>query len=67
MGSEEHGPDATSWFGRGRWPECRCGYAPRDNQALNNHWREHGFKVVDEHGRLVKHPLNRDDDPVEEG
>ena len=26
----------------------------RDNGKLNEHWREHGFRVVDEHGHLVR-------------
>jgi hypothetical protein len=51
----EHRP--RHWFTRGTWPECSCGYAPRDNAALTAHWAELGFRVVDEHGTLVKCPV----------
>jgi len=57
---EKHGPVPSTWFGRGSWATCKCGLAPRDNGVLNDHWREHGFKVVDEHGRLVCHPIPPD-------
>lgn len=55
--SSEHGPVPTTWFVRGMWPTCKCGLAPRDNDVLNAHWREHGFTVVDEHGHLVSRPI----------
>lgn len=55
----EHGPVAYTWYGRGQWPTCKCGLAPRDNAVLNEHWREHGFEVVDEHGTLVKRPVKK--------
>lgn len=51
------GPDAGSWFGVGRWPECTCGFAPRNNRLLTLHWRDQGFSVQDDHGRLVTTPL----------
>ena len=47
------GPDATTWFARRTWPQCRCGFAPRDNATLNAHWAESGFAVIDKHGFLV--------------
>lgn len=56
----EHGPDHVSWFGQGRYPKCACGHDPRDNTALAGHWAEHGFRVVDEHGVLVKHPITKE-------
>lgn len=56
-GQGEHGPVAATWFGRGQWPTCRCGYAPRDNTLLNAHWAEHGFTVVDDHGQLKCTPI----------
>lgn len=57
--SGDHGPDPHTWFGIGLWPTCTCGYAPRDNGLLTAHWREHGFEVVDNHGTLVRRPVNR--------
>lgn len=48
------GPDAASWFGRGRWPSCACGFSPRDNAVLTGHWHAAGFEVVDNHGTLEK-------------
>lgn len=48
------GPDHYSWFARGTWPRCACGFDPRDNAVLNEHWREQGFRVVDDHGTLVR-------------
>jgi hypothetical protein len=50
----EHGPVGRTWFGIGLWPTCSCGFAPRDNVAPTEHWRDHGVKVVDEHGRLAR-------------
>ena len=49
----ECGPVPATWFGRGVWPTCKCGYAPHDNGLLNAHWQAQGFEVVDEHGTLV--------------
>lgn len=53
----ECGPDPASWFGRGVWPKCQCGLEPRNNKALSEHWAERGFRVIDEHGTLVKYPV----------
>lgn len=53
----ECGPVPSTWFGLGKWPTCRCGFAPRDNGALTEHWREQGFRVVDDHGHLVRHAI----------
>jgi hypothetical protein len=36
------------------WPRCSCGFDPHDNTALQSHWAEQGFKVVDRHGTLVR-------------
>lgn len=54
---EKCGPHSPSWFGRGSWPRCRCGYAPRDNSLLKQHWAEAGFRVVDERGILRTYPI----------
>jgi hypothetical protein len=54
---DEHGPNPASWFTPGVWPTCLCGLDPHDNAVLAKHWEDHGFTVVDEHGRLVKHPI----------
>lgn len=54
---ESHDADPVSWFGIGRWGECTCGYAPRDNVALAKHWASHGFTILEDHGTLVKTPV----------
>ena len=54
---DEHGPVPTTWFVRGMWPTCKCGFAPRDNGLLNDHWAEHGFRVYDANGHLVTEPI----------
>lgn len=54
------GPVLSTWFGRGRWPTCRCGLDPHDNAVLTAHWAERGFRVVDDHGHLVKHPIEKE-------
>lgn len=59
MAGEACGPVASTWFGPGVWPTCRCGFDPRDNSALVRHWRDAGFRVVDERGRLVMIPGDR--------
>jgi hypothetical protein len=56
----EHGSDANR-FVRGAWPGCLCGYRPRDNAKLNQHFAEHGFREIDNHGALTKTP--REDSP----
>lgn len=58
MTDDDHGPVLATWFARGVWPTCSCGLAPRDNLKLIDHWREHGFTVVDHHGQLVKIPID---------
>lgn len=55
--AEEHDVVVRTWFGVGLWPTCKCGFAPRDNDKLTAHWRTYGFRVVDEHGRLMKRPV----------
>lgn len=55
--TDEHGPVFTTWFVRGMWATCKCGYAPRDNGLLNEHWAEHGFRVYDAGGHLVVEPI----------
>lgn len=49
---DDHGPVPATWFGHGMWPTCKCGFAPRDNAKLNEHWAENNLKVVDDHGEL---------------
>ncbi|SIH22299.1 Uncharacterised protein [Mycobacteroides abscessus subsp. abscessus] len=58
-GQNACGPDFASWFARGQWPRCACGFSPHDNTVLNQHWRDAGFAVVDNHGRLEKRPVAR--------
>lgn len=48
------GPDPASWFAPGQWPRCACGFNPRSNTILTEHWRLAGFKVVDSAGQLTK-------------
>jgi len=66
MAQEERecGPDVVSWFGRGQWPRCTCGFSPRDNTKLNEHWNEAGFRVIDNHGKLEVWPLWKPDRPA---
>lgn len=47
---KDHHP--MNWFVPGMWPACSCGFAPKDNFALNNHWAEHGLAWFDHHGQL---------------
>lgn len=54
----EHDPVPATWFARGQWPTCKCGFSPRNNRKLNDHWHEHGFRVVEDHGRLVRHSVS---------
>lgn len=51
------GPHFPSWYARGQWPRCACGYSPHDNVALTKHWEAAGFTVIDNHGTLEQHPL----------
>lgn len=53
----ECGPNAATWYGRGLWPVCKCGYSPRDNLKLTEHWASAGFSVRDAHGQLVVTPI----------
>lgn len=57
LGFMTHGPVRRTWFGRGVWPTCLCGYDPHDNALLNAHWRAQGFEVVDDHGALITRPV----------
>ncbi|HEX6685545.1 MAG TPA: hypothetical protein VF062_22410 [Candidatus Limnocylindrales bacterium] len=56
-GDASHGSDANR-FVPGAWPGCRCGYRPRDNYKLNQHFAEHGFREMDDHGQIVRIPVN---------
>lgn len=56
----EHGTVPSSWFGRGVWPRCVCGYDPHDNAALTEHYRQHGFTEVEDHGQIVRRDLHTD-------
>lgn len=57
---ESHDADPATWFSIGKYPECRCGFAPRDNIALIEHWREAGFMIVENKGQLVKLLIKQD-------
>jgi len=57
-GWTDHGTTLASWFAQGVWPRCRCGYAPRNNIKLSQHYAEFGFTEVDQHGQLVQIPLS---------
>lgn len=46
----KHSPER--WWERGVFPECSCGYAPRDNGLLYKHWAEHGLSWYDNYGHL---------------
>lgn len=48
--AREHSP--RRWFLRGEYPQCSCGYAPRDNRKLIDHWAERGIAWYDDHGQL---------------
>lgn len=50
MPDEKHEP--VDWFLPGVYPSCTCGYAPKNNRALNQHWHDHGIRWWDDHGRL---------------
>lgn len=53
------GPDFASWYTPGKWPRCACGFSPRDNTVLTQHWSDAGFTVIDNHGTLEKRPVNQ--------
>ena len=38
-------------------PVPTCGFAPRDNEVLKEHWRAAGFVVVDCRGTLQVRPV----------
>lgn len=50
-------PDPASWYARGQWPRCACGFSPDNNSILQTHWADAGFAVVDVHGHLEKRPV----------
>lgn len=54
--SVTHSP--VNWFTPGEFPSCSCGYAPRGNRKLNEHWAEHGLKWADVNGQLT--PYRKD-------
>lgn len=56
--SDLHGPSLTTWFARGVYPTCICGFSPKDNRTLMQHFAAHGFRVVDKGGTLVKIPVS---------
>lgn len=53
----DHGTVPSTLYTRGSWPRCRCGFDPRDNAALEAHYRDHGFIEVDVRGRLTRRPV----------
>lgn len=50
----DHGTTPASWWGRGAWPRCKCGYDPHDNTALAAHYRELGFVEYEDHGQIKR-------------
>lgn len=52
--------DPSSWFARGMLPRCKCGFNPKDNGLLIQHWADAGFRVVDENGHLVSYPIEKE-------
>lgn len=56
IGDPQHGSNFKRFL-RGEWTACKCGYDPKDNQKLNTHFAEHGFREVDDHGHIVRHPV----------
>jgi hypothetical protein len=57
MGENEHRP--VNWFTRGVYPSCSCGFAPRNNTALNEHWADKGIRYVDVGGVVKAHSAER--------
>lgn len=54
-----HGSDYRRFL-RGEWTRCVCGFDPRDNQKLNEHFGEQGFREVDDHGAIVRRAVSDD-------
>lgn len=52
----EHGSDLATRFLPGTWPRCVCGFDPRDNRLLSEHFAEYGFREVDAQGEIVRKP-----------
>jgi hypothetical protein len=52
----KHGSDFRRFL-RGEWTRCVCGFDPRDNEVLGDHFAEHGFAEVDDHGHIIRVPL----------
>jgi len=57
----DHHPDG--WFTPGAYPSCSCGFAPRDNAKLIEHWRNLGFRWVD-HGGVLGTESGLRDNPI---
>lgn len=49
--SKAHRP--VNWFTRNTWVSCSCGFAPKNNTKLHEHWQGLGFTWVDHRGALV--------------
>ena len=50
--SATHEP--RNWFTRGVHPSCTCGFTPRNNIKLNQHWADLGFRWIDVRSTLRK-------------
>ena len=57
MSQDAHGPVPATWFAPGRWATCQCGFDPKNNGLLADHWADQGFRVVDNNGQLEVRPL----------
>jgi len=55
--SDEHSP--RYWTAPGVWPECSCGFAPRDNALLYQHWASHGLEWYSDGGQLHSRAVAR--------
>jgi hypothetical protein len=55
--AEAHGTTFASWFIPGMWPKCKCGFDPKDNIVLQQHYRFFGFEEYEDHGRIMRRPV----------
>ena len=56
--TRQHSPEG--WWLRGIYPWCSCGYAPKDNSLLYQHWADHGISWYDNHGHLEWREVSRE-------
>ena len=65
--STRHGSDPTTRWLTGVFPKCKCGFNPRNNERLQEHYRAFGFEEIDDHGTLVQRPIPRGEPDGSEG